>query len=567
MKYPRLIVVLCWVLCSNLLGQSSAFLGQTVSVDYTEILLADAIEDLGRRYHILFSYSSNQLPANQRVTLYLREAPLAEALDLLLAETKLVYALIGNQVVLKADPNKPERGFGQLSSRESLPPLDRSRRELKNPVVSETAGRRPSKEEYPPDRSLTDLFGPPETIQPGEAVRAKEVSSLEKREFRGGRDVTLLFLDSMNVGKEPDVSVAQVSILPFLGTNFTRSAQTTNHFSFNLFMGTNGGVDGLEVGGLFNTITGDVRGTQLAGLGNVVAGNVKGSQLAGLFNVNGGHTAGLQAAGLFNYTTRAQAAQLAGLFNVGGSEYGGLQAAGLFNLTTGREGRSSQLAGLMNATGHAKMQVAGLINVAGTVEAVQVAGLVNIAGEVKGVQIGLLNVADTVGGASIGLLSLVNRGYNRIEIAAGDALWANLGLKLGTRRFYNIFHGGLRWYDASVAGDEELTWGVGYGFGTAARLSPRTLLNLELLAIHVNERSRWTHELNLLNQFRMTLDFRLGRTLSLFAGGTFNVMVSRLLDPDTGEIGSGIAPYHWSNYTTNGTNVQTWAGFNAGLRF
>lgn len=145
MKYPRLIVVLCWVLCSNLLGQSSAFLGQTVSVDYTEILLADAIEDLGRRYHILFSYSSNQLPANQRVTLYLREAPLAEALDLLLAETKLVYALIGNQVVLKADPNKPERGFGQLSSRESLPPLDRSRRELKNPVVSETAGRRPSK--------------------------------------------------------------------------------------------------------------------------------------------------------------------------------------------------------------------------------------------------------------------------------------------------------------------------------------------------------------------------------------------------------------------------------------
>ena len=297
----------------------------------------------------------------------------------------------------------------------------------------------------------------------------------------------------------------QVTFMPGLSSAGPRPQTTAYHVSFNMLWGQTGLVDGLEVGGLINEVTWDVKGFQMAGLINQVGETMEGVQVSGGINVT----------------------------------YGAVWGA----------------------------QMASIANVTGEMHGFQVAGLVNIAGEVKGVQIGLLNVADTVGGASIGLLSLVNRGYNRIEIAAGDALWANLGLKLGTRRFYNIFHGGLRWYDASVAGDEELTWGVGYGFGTAARLSPRTLLNLELLAIHVNERSRWTHELNLLNQFRMTLDFRLGRTLSLFAGGTFNVMVSRLLDPDTGEIGSGIAPYHWSNYTTNGTNVQTWAGFNAGLRF
>ena len=110
--------------------------------------------------------------------------------------------------------------------------------------------------------------------------------------------------------------LAQISILPRVGTNAKKSEDIVNHVSVNLFWGSNGGVDGLEVGGLFNSLKQDMKGVQVAGLGNHVNENVTGTQAAGLFNVTRGKAEGVQASGIFNYAKKATAIQVAGIFNV-----------------------------------------------------------------------------------------------------------------------------------------------------------------------------------------------------------------------------------------------------------
>ena len=91
---------------------------------------------------------------------------------------------------------------------------------------------------------------------------------------------------------------------------------------------------------------------------------------------------------------------------------------------------------------------------------VQVAGLVNVAKNVDVLQLGLINVADSVSGVSFGLLNLIKKGYNKIEISTGDALYGNLAVKLGTRNFYNIFQVGTN-FKKNVLGNGIIGRSVG----------------------------------------------------------------------------------------------------------
>ena len=162
------------------------------------------------------------------------------------------------------------------------------------------------------------------------------------------------------------------------------------------------------------------------------------------------------------------------------------------------------------------------MNIAGDVDYAQISPIMNIAKNVKGFQFGLINVADTVSGVPIGLLNLVRHGYNRVEIFASESLVANAGLKLGAKSFYNIFQIGARLDNEIVTdlnGNENkeslLTWGFGYGIGTAINLNRTSLLNIELVGMHINEKEQWTDELNLLGQLRLLVDMRLGRRTSV----------------------------------------------------
>ena len=168
----------------------------------------------------------------------------------------------------------------------------------------------------------------------------------------------------------------QVSITPGVSSHGALSSQVINKFSLNLAGGYTAGVNGMEVGGLFNINKRDTRYLQLAGIFNLVGGKVTGLQLAGVSNQALDTVKGVQVSGFIN---------------------------------------------------RADSQVSGL----------QVAALNNKAHTLKGVQIGIVNVVDTSEGASIGLINIIRNGFYKITLSANDLTNTNLSLKTGTHGFYS----------------------------------------------------------------------------------------------------------------------------------
>ena len=570
------------------MGQASV-LSKKVSFEYKNTRLKEALADLTDRYQIPFSYSTEQVNVRQRITAKAVDMPLSEALDKLLENVKVAYMQVGNHVVLRSDPNKiinKSVGSKQSAPKKRMPDPDPEHQTV---LVKQ---QEPAEEPIPAAPKQDSVL----------SLKMPDVQPVRRSGDMHPFDETLLNFekwryqsDTWNRRPPNEKRIAQVSVLPFIGTNTRESDDVTNNISMNLIWGVNGGVDGMEIGLGMNTVRNDMKGFQMAGLGNKVNRNVTGTQFGGIFNYAGGLTQGFQAAGVINFANDAQAAQAAGfanmvrgdvtglqasgVFNVVGGNAKALQASGLFNKTGGdskiqatagfnRSRGSSQVqaAGVFNLSrGNTKLQISGLFNSANDVEIGQIGGLFNRArGNMKGLQIGLINISDTVSGVPIGLINIVKRGYNKFEIYGSEILHGNFQLKLGANAFYNIFHVGAR----VPPGDGSYIWGLGYGIGTVTTLSQKSTLNWELMAIHISENETWTNTLNSIGEFRWLWNHQLGKSIGFFIGPTANMMISQLRNPETGEIRSPVVPYTLINKDLNGkTNVKAWVGVNAGFRF
>ncbi len=542
MKNTALLAIFLSLVSVDALAQSAS-LEKRVTFHYSNERLEDALSDISQRYLVYFSYSPDFISVDQRVSAQVDNELLFGALDQLFVETQIVFAEIGNQIVLKIDKNKTS---GRLSE------LGEKNRKRKKKSVRKT---KKSEKAKPPLTERENTEGlPGSEVQEPDLVEAPTIGKVEPSRNRPRIDKTLFELneflrewDRMTTPKDGRRAV-QVSVIPGLGTNARNNDLVTNNVSVNLFWGINGGVDGMEVGGFINSIRKDVKGFQFAGLGNVVAKNVTGTQIAGLFNYIGGTVTGVQVAGLANIVSRdVTGVQASALFNVTGGKSDAFQAAGLFNFNGG----------------DAKMQIGGLFNVAKDVKAGQVGGFLNIAKKVKGFQIGFINMADTVSGVSIGFLNIIKHGYNKFDIYGSEALYANASLKLGAKSFYNIFHFGARFSDG-----EKYAWGFGYGIGFVSIFNERNAMNFELMATHVSENETFTKQLNLLTQIRFLYDREIAQSIDFFIGPTLNLMFSKLNNRETQEVGSSIVPYTLIDKTFNGkTNLQAWIGVSAGFRF
>jgi hypothetical protein len=187
---------------------------------------------------------------------------------------------------------------------------------------------------------------------------------------------TRQMIQSMNI---PDFFASrpfQVSLTPGLSSHGMFSSQVVNKFSVNLIGGYTAGVNGLEIGGLFNINKQDTRYLQVAGIFNLVGGSVRGVQIAGVHNFAIDTVKGLQFAGFIN---KAE----------------------------------------------------------GEVRGMQFSVLNNEAHKLKGLQIGLVNVADTSYGASIGLINIVRNGFYKVSFTTNNVMNSNITLKTGTHAFYS----------------------------------------------------------------------------------------------------------------------------------
>jgi hypothetical protein len=547
-------------------------LSKKVTFDYENIRLKEALTDLTGRYQVPFSYSSDYVNVRQRVTAAVKDAPLSIALDKLFEKSSIAWASVGGHIILRLDQNKT------LSQREDT---KQSRKKKQKEPTEEQPAILVSSETLPP----VETPPPPPVEDSIIAVQMPDIQAVRRDGEMYPFDETLLNFEKWRIEADwtirrgDEKKIAQISVLPFIGTNTLKSHEITNNVSMNLLWGVNGGVDGLEIGTFVNTVRNDVKGFQAAGLGNTVKRNVTGTQVGGLFNYTGGITRGFQASGLFNFSGEAEAGQAAGLMNLVQGDVTGFQASGLFNSAGGhakalqaaslfnRSGGDSkvQAAGAFNLSkGNTKVQFGGVFNVAKDVEIAQVSGLLNVAKQVKGLQVGLINISDTVSGAPIGLLNIVKKGYNKFEMYGGEVIHANLMLKLGAKMFYNTFHVGAR----IPQGDGTYTWAMGYGIGHVSEVSKRSSLNFELMALHVSENEPWTNTLNSIGQFRFLWNFQLGKSIGFFLGPTANVMFSQLKNPETSEPGSSVVPYTLLDEKIGqNTSVKGWVGANAGFRF
>ena len=489
--------------------------------------------------------------------------PLNDALSQLFIENDIQHAKIGNQIVLK--PNK-ETGNSTIPTQISqqtpieIDPfassIDNSIKELAEIKYQQEQEKQLAEENLAKEKRqeiLSDVIGgigmeqnpdlSAKAIEPIDLhpipitytnISPTQPSLLEEFPLIETCDPTAIKHDSYRL--------AQASILPMLGTN-TDNPDLTNLLSFNLFWGVNGGLEGMELGFFGNSIKRDMSGLQIAGLFNTIGNQTNGMQVAGLFNLSAGNLNGLQVSGLWNTAKHTNGMQVAGFGNIATEQSNGGQYAGFMNVAKDINGQ----------------QVAGGLNVAREVNGMQI-GLINRAKNVRGIQIGIINIVDSIQGVPIDLFNIVRKnGYNKIEISAAETMHANLSFKFGARAMYSILE---------LSGNRNLkTWSAGYGLGAFCPMGKVAGVNFELVTAQVNEDIRWQRELNLLNQLRMTFDFRFTKHFSFFVGPTFNVMVSRIYNPDTRQYGSDIPLYNLYNETFNGTNIKMWIGAKAGFRF
>jgi hypothetical protein len=515
----------------------------------------DAIEAIEDEYEVRISYSKQVIPYEEMVALNINTDDLSDLLKELKTQTGIESRQKGRRVVLKYQLENEEVLARSAQESIELPPSQPIQHPENDEVAStslNTRARVPKEVLFQPRRREEDRIAVLEKIE----EKDPRVLSVAER--------TSNELKTLEV-REEEIYLAQFSIVP--GPKNTEHKQARKYrFSVNAVAGVTGGVQGLEIGGAYNGIKRNLEGVQVAGVTNYIAGNIWGGQIAGGINLNKGIIRGVQVAGAGNINHQADALQLAGLFNYNREISRGFQFAGMFNISRNIAG--SQMASFFNyASGYIDVQVSGFANIADETD-MQVAGLVNVARKVDYFQLGLINIADTVGGASFGLLNLIRKGYNKVEFSVGETMLGNVAVKLGTRKFYNIFQISSN-FKKNIS-NNGLIWGYGYGFGFFQGVDRFLKINPEVIVMNIHERNLLQPDLNLLSQVKLLFHFNRSSKTEYFAGPTLNWTISKIRDYDTTIVSSSIAPYdlwHRSYFRTSDIiDSKFWIGFSAGVR-
>lgn len=334
----------------------------------------------------------------------------------------------------------------------------------------------------------------------------------------------------------------QVTFAYPVGSAGNTSRNYINNVSFNILWGLNGGVNGFELGSLWNHNDGDVKGFQISGLVNSTAGNSRGFLISGVANWNNKAVSGAAISGVVNLGHQSLSGfQLAGVANIGLDSMKGISVSGVLNYTNG----------------NAKGFQLSTINLAKHFEGVQI-GVLNYVIRLKGVQLGVINIIKEGEDAlPIGLLSFVKNGYYEFDLTAGEAIYSNLNFKMGVERLYTIFKLGYSSYQGKPV------YSFGGGFGTSIILSEKHRLNLELSSNQIYFDNNWDSQPNGLNKMDLNYKFDILNKLSLLIGPSFNVYVTG--KKINGEYGTINIPYTVYKHEYAEKKLFIWIGLNVGV--
>jgi len=352
--------------------------------------------------------------------------------------------------------------------------------------------------------------------------------------------------------------VAQISFVPYLGTNRHLSGVATNNISINVLAGYSYATRGIEIGGLSNIDRYGFSGVQIGGLTNYCGKQANGLQIGGILNIVTGDMSGVQIGGINNNVHGdLNGLQIGGINNIVTGSGRGLQLAGVSNFST-RDHRGSQIGGVLNfAQNNKKLQLAGVLNVSWKDNAgVQIAGVLNVAKKLSGLQVGLVNYADTASGIPVGLFSFVRKGFLSVGLVMDEALFSNFVFKTGVPAFHNIFQ--------ASADPTRSVYSYGLGFGSRLVKTIKSSVHLDLTANQVNE-GEFADNLNLLSVLRLSYHRNWGR-LALSLGPDAKLMISQWTSPE-GEFLTTLSSYQIYENISGSTLTQFWIGGHIGLHY
>ena len=322
----------------------------------------------------------------------------------------------------------------------------------------------------------------------------------------------------------------QVSFIYPVGTAGSNSEDYTNHFSFNIIGGFNGGVNGFELGSVANINKGNVNGCQISGVCNVTSGNSKGGIISGVCNITLGDSKGLFISGVTNLTkNQSEGVEISGVANVSGS--------------------------------HKGLQLSTINFVKDYLSGSQI-GVVNYAKKGKGLQFGVVNVCSADDDVfPIGIFSVVKNGYYAFEVSTNELFITSLSYKMGKEEFYSIFRAGIGEHN------NKSVFSTGFGFGSIIPIKGNHKLNMELICDALHYDWKWGgNKLNLLNQLNLNYQYQVTKHFAIKAGPSLKTFVTN--QKENGEFVDVIKiPHTLFEHTGEKYRVAGWIGFNVGIAF
>lgn len=488
------IIAVC-LICLTLSLHSQNPLDRQLTVEFRQQRLDKVLEKLSHTGNFYFAYNSELLKRDSLVSLSSQTRTIRQILDILF-QGNIEYKVNGNYIILRRappkmapPPNTPdpserrysvsgvivdentgeaigkasvydrngltatltnEDGFFtvRLKNRSGLATLTVSKEFYEDTTVRIVPGA---------DQHITILISQPSasrkmvTISPDEGYQNPDPIRVETEDpaKRGQKDPikvemtgwgrlllsSRLKIQSINLRKFFIQQPFQLSFLPAIGTQGPLSPQITNKISVNLIGGYTAGLNGVELGGVFNIDKKDVKGLQAAGVINVVGGSAAGVQLAGLHNTVLDSMIGLQAAGISNKT--------------------------------------------------------------GVVKGIQLAGVVNITKKLNGMQLGVINIADTSDGVQLGIINLSRNGLKEFSFFADEVAPMNLAFRSGNDKLYSILLIGYNPFEAHRS--YRYGFGLGHRFMLGKKLSLDPELTSEQLALGSLNNFKYSNDLYKLN--------------------------------------------------------------------
>jgi hypothetical protein len=303
--------------------------------------------------------------------------------------------------------------------------------------------------------------------------------------------------------------------------NVRDSLSSTFQFSILPFLGTNrllsGSIKNDYSVNLLMGYAGGIRKLEVGGLVNGVRKDVQGLQLAGIGNIAGGKVFG---------------GQIGGIFNITGNLQNGIQLSGISN-TTIKESSGWQI----SPVNFAHKVVKG------------------------GKQIGFINIADSTETTPIGFLSFVGsgNGYKRLELSVDENLTGSFVFKTGVRKFYNIL--ALHY---NFTRTQEI-FGIGYGIGRAYQLGHSWMLNTDLTTNLLIEYDEFNPNVGSLYKLDISFEKQIARNAAITFGPSL-----KYLEIDEYNLASWqVKPFNKiPNYQSISSSATTtlWIGFQMGLR-